>query len=55
MSQKKAKITIKARDLMPATDAKGGRHHRNRHTSALNQNLDRDHIPSGGYGIHQPV
>src|SRR6476659_7378627 len=54
MSQKKAKKTIQLRDLMPLRDAKGGRHHRHRHTSALNQNADRDYVPRGGYGIHQP-
>jgi hypothetical protein len=54
MTQKKVNKTIKARDLMPAKDAKGGGHHRHRHTSALNQNLDRDHVSRGGYGIHLP-
>jgi hypothetical protein len=54
MAQKKAKKIIKVRDLMPATDARGGGHHRHRHASALHQNHDRDHIPGGGYGIHQP-
>jgi hypothetical protein len=53
MSQKKAKITIKARDLMPAKDAKGGGHHRHRHASLLNQREDRAHAPGGGYGIHK--
>jgi hypothetical protein len=54
MAQKKAKKMIKVRDLMPATDARGGGHHRHRHASALHQNHDRDRIPCGGYGIHQP-
>src|SRR4026208_503622 len=54
MSQKKARKTIQVRDLMPLRDVKGGRHHRHRHTSALNQNADRDYVPRGGYGIHQP-
>ena len=55
MSQKKAKITIKARDLMPAKDAKGGGHHRHhghRHASRLNQKEESGHIPGGGYGVH---
>jgi len=52
MSQKKVKKTIQVRDLMPLKDARGGRHHRHRHTSVL---LDKEpHIPGGGYGIHQP-
>jgi flagellar hook-length control protein FliK len=54
MSQRKAKKTIEVRDLMPLRDAKGGRHHRHRHTSALSQNADRDYVPRSGYGIHQP-
>jgi len=54
MSQKKVKKIIQIRDLMPLKDAKGGRHHRHRHTSALNQNADRDYISRGGYGIHLP-
>ena len=54
MSQKKARKTIQVRDLMPLRDAKGGRNDRHRHTSALNQNADRDYVPRGGYGIHQP-
>ena len=52
MAQKKAKITIKARDLMPAKDAKGGGHHGHRHTSLLKQKED-PHAPGGGYGIHK--
>jgi hypothetical protein len=54
MSQKKAKKNIQVRDLTPRKDARGGRHHRQRHNSALNQNLDRDFVPRGGYGFHQP-
>ena len=52
MSQKKAKKTIQVRDLMPLKDAKGGRHHRHRHNSALQDK--EPHVPSGGYGIHLP-
>jgi hypothetical protein len=52
MTQKKANKTIRIRDLEPAKDAKGGRHHRgHRHTSLLNQKED-PHAPDGGYGIH---
>jgi len=51
MSQKKAKKTVQVRDLMPLKDAKGGRHHRQRYISLLN---DKDYVPRGGYGIHQP-
>ena len=50
MSQKKVKKIIKPRDLMPLKDAKGGGHHRQRHTSLLN---DKDYVPRGGYGNHQ--
>ncbi len=53
MSQKKAKKTIQVRDLMPLKDARGGRHHRHRHNSALSQNVDRDYVPRGGFG-HLP-
>jgi len=52
MTEKKAKKTIKVRDLMPAKDAKGGGHHRHRHTSLLNQGEEPRHAPGGGYGIH---
>ena len=54
MSQKKAKKTIQVRDLTPLKDVRGGRHHRQRHTSALNQNLDRDFIARGPFGFRQP-
>jgi hypothetical protein len=51
MSQKKAKKTIEVRDLTPLKDAKGGRHHRHRHNSAL---LGKEpHAPGGGFG-HLP-
>ena len=52
MTEKKAKKTIKVRDLMPAKDAKGGGHHRHRHTSLLNQGEEPRHALGGGYGIH---
>jgi hypothetical protein len=51
MAQKKAKKTIKARDLTPTKDAKGG-HRGHQHTSLLNQKEDPAHAPGGGYGIH---
>ena len=54
MTQKKAKKTIQVRDLMPRKDVRGGGHHRHRHTSALNQNLDRDFVARGPAGFHQP-
>jgi hypothetical protein len=54
MTQEKAKKIIKVRDLMPAKDVKGGGHRRHRHNSLLNQNVDQDFVPRGGYGIHQP-
>ena len=54
MSQKNAKKIVKVRDLMPAKDAKGGGHHRHQHASLLKHNEDRDRVPRGGYGIHQP-
>ena len=53
MSQKKAKKTIEVRDLVPAKDAKGGGHHRHRHTSLSNQKEESGHAPGGGYGIHK--
>jgi hypothetical protein len=54
MAQKKAKKNIKARDLKPAKDAKGGRHrhHGEQSSSLLNQKEDPRPAPGGGYGIH---
>ena len=52
MTEKKAKKTIKLRDLEPTKDARGG--HR-RHRSLLSQGVDLEprHLPGGGYGIHK--
>lgn len=49
MTEKKAKKTIKVRDLEPTKDAIGGHH---RHRRLLHQSEDRDRAPRGGYGIH---
>ena len=49
MTEKKAKKTIKVRDLMPTKDARGGQRG---HRSLLNQSEGARHAPGGGYGIH---
>jgi hypothetical protein len=49
MTEKKAKKTIKFRDLAPTKDARGG--HRNHHP-LLNESGDPKHLPGGGYGNH---
>jgi hypothetical protein len=49
MTEKKAKKTIKVRDLAPTKDARGG--HRNHHP-LLNESGDPKHLPGGGYGNH---
>ena len=50
MTEKKAKKTIKLRDLEPTKDAIGGYRHRR----VLHQREDPRPVQRGGYGIHQP-
>jgi hypothetical protein len=55
MAQKKSKKTIKARDLKPTKDAKGGRRgHRSRQNTSLSDQRDGPgvQVPGGGYGTH---
>jgi hypothetical protein len=47
MTEKRAKKTIKLRDLEPAKDARGG------HRRLFRQREDPRPAPRGGYGIHQ--
>ena len=47
MTEKRAKKTIKLRDLMPTNDARGG------HRRLLRQREDPRPAPRGGYGLHQ--
>jgi len=49
MTEKKAKKTIKFRDLEPAKDVMGGCRHRR----LFRQREDPRPAPRGGYGIHQ--
>jgi hypothetical protein len=49
MIEKKAKKTIKLRDLEPTKDAIGGYRHRR----LLHQREDPRPAPRGGYGLHQ--
>ena len=49
MTEKKAKKTIKLRDLEPTKDAVGGVHRR-----LLRQREDPRPAPRGGYGIQLP-
>ena len=50
MTEKKAKKTIKLRDLEPTKDAIGGYRHRR----LLHQREDPRPARRGGYGLHQP-
>jgi len=55
MAQKKSKKTIKARDLKPTKDAKGGRRaHRGHQNTSLSNQRDGPGVqaPGGGYGTH---
>jgi len=55
MAQKETKKTIKARDLKPRKDAKGGRRsHRGHQVASLSNQRDGPGVqgPGGGYGIH---
>ena len=50
MTEKKAKKTIKVRDLESSKDTRGGSR---RHRSLLNQKEEPRHAPGGGSGIHK--